>query len=460
LSFVLLVAVARTLDVVGVGHYRVAIIMALIFQTAASAGLATLLTREGSRNTHQLGHYFSTGSGMVIGFSAALAALMAMMGRALNYPPELARLIDILALSLVPGGVVAVCESVFMAAQRAEYVALVSALENTAKLAAALAALRLGAGLPGIGAAIVATRFGAMVLHAILTTRVLGIRPSWPQRRLAGSFIRPLLTFTGMQLLVTLYFQLDVVLLSKLASAREVGLYAAASGIYQFLLVLPSSFLAAIFPVFSRMAGNGKGLASTCRQANRYLLLVLVPLCGIVSVNSTFFVRLLFGGGFQQGAPALTIIVWGGLVFAANGVLGYALQAADQEKAAFWVVALGVTFSVALNVALIPIMGARGAAASAVLSAGAGLAGNWAFVRRRLFEPRLLSSSWQVLASGAALAAFSVAGLRFGTAASVAAGLAAYGISVIGLKAGPSARDWAALPAELMAVRAQQGAEP
>jgi O-antigen/teichoic acid export membrane protein len=460
LSFVLLVAVARTLNVVGVGHYRVAIIMALVFQAAASAGLATLLTREGSKNAHQLGPYFSTGSATVVAFSAVLGAAMALMGRALGYPRELVSLIDILAVSLVPAGVVAVSESLFIAAQRAEYVALVSALENTVKLAASLAALKLGAGLPGVGAVIVATRVGAMLAHITLIMRALGVRPSLPDSRLAVSFLGPLLPFTGMQLLVTLYFQLDVVLLSKLASAREVGLYAAASGIYQFLLVLPSSCLAAIFPVLSRLAANGEGLASTCRQANRYLLLLLVPVCGVVGINSAFFVRLLFGAAFQQATPALAIIVWAGIVFASNGVLGYALQSADQEKAAFWVVVLGVALSAALNLALIPVMGARGAAAAAVLSATGGLVANWAFVRRRLFEPRLLSSSWPVLVSGAAAVACGAATLRFGTATSAAAGLAAYAVCIVLLKALPSPSDWMALPAQLAVARAQQGAEP
>jgi O-antigen/teichoic acid export membrane protein len=200
----------------------------------------------------------------------------------------------------------------------------------------------------------------------------------WPERRCATRRISYLCEAfpLGIALLaVQLYLNLDVVLLSLMKDDATVGLYSAAVNIRVLLSNCGSMAVLAMFPAISRIwKENPAHLSSFLTETTRIFLAFAMPLAVGGSLLAREVLSAVYGPKYADGGAALQILIWAVALAFVNYNYGNPLMACDKQKKYAVGVALGAGLNGIANLILIPRLGLRGAASSAVLTEAAILA--------------------------------------------------------------------------------------
>ncbi|MFC6955381.1 lipopolysaccharide biosynthesis protein [Halorubellus litoreus] len=232
-------------------------------------------------------------------------------------------------------------------------------------IAVALAAL--GFGVPGIivaqvAASLVAVAVGLYVVRKHLSLeKVTGSTPSrFPDSELF-SFNHETIAYV---FLLTSLYHIDVLMLESAASSEIVGYYKAALVLVQFLWILPRSVQGVMIQSTSDLWEQGRlgRITDLASRTTRYvLLLTLLLAMGMAALASTF-VPLYLGEQMTPAVTPLLLLLPGTVGFAvARPLLAISHAKGDVKTliAATWASA---TLNFALNLNLIPMYGAAGAA--------------------------------------------------------------------------------------------------
>ncbi|CCQ37658.1 probable flippase AglR [Natronomonas moolapensis 8.8.11] len=220
-----------------------------------------------------------------------------------------------------------------------------------------------------VGGFLVATAVGA----AVVARELSGI--ARPRRR----HFRSLLEYAKFAWLGRLQSRLfnytDVLVLGLFVPSSLVGIYAAAWGIAQFLILFAGAISSTLFPEMSRLSADEspEAVRSLTEDALAYAGLLLIPgLVGGVIVGDRLLA--IYGEAFRQGATVLAVLIVANLFMSYQNQLLNTLNAIDRPDRAFRVNALFVVSNVSSNVVLIYLYGWLGAAVATALSVAVSLA--------------------------------------------------------------------------------------
>lgn len=118
----------------------------------------------------------------------------------------------------------------------------------------------------------------------------------------------------GSSLLVLGYSKMDQILVMKLASDFQTGLYAASIRLYEYLNVFPIIFSISALPLIISVFRDGnpelnknyKNVATVVGVASLATLLLPVALY----LTAPLIIRALYGSAFSESVPVLRIVVW------------------------------------------------------------------------------------------------------------------------------------------------------
>lgn len=181
---------------------------------------------------------------------------------------------------------------------------------------------------------------------------------------------RSSMSFFVVGLASILYNQIDIVMLrSHLGEVPAIGYYAVAARIHDGFLLLATPVALMLFRrmrVLMAAPGGGKRFS---RAALKWAIVIGCCLAAGGWLLGPWMVGVLFGSAYAEGAKALIQLLFVALIFALpNYVLVQNAIATQRER----FLAAGLSFAVAVNVVLnlylIPLMGAEGAAWATVLT--------------------------------------------------------------------------------------------
>lgn len=155
---------------------------------------------------------------------------------------------------------------------------------------------------------------------------------------------------------------IDVVLVLALVSAEAAGQYSAPRRLTFAVTIFLSVYFETALPSFvhARMA-SAHELARLLRLATRRATQVLVPLAIVATIGAPFIISAL-GPAYESSTLVLQILVWGVVMMALSGPVNQALWALGKERpVAILAIVAGVA-TLVLDIALLPILGAPGAA--------------------------------------------------------------------------------------------------
>jgi O-antigen/teichoic acid export membrane protein len=164
-------------------------------------------------------------------------------------------------------------------------------------------------------------------------------------------------------IMITIYYQVDSVLLLQLAGARETGLYGAAYGFLGPLTFLPAAIMGSFFPVLSaihkRDPERSRRLVQVC--ADVMAVIGLPILAGAIALSAPI-VHLIYGGEFTRAGGLLPILMIAFVVICFGTLAGnLSILLGLQWRFAVYTT-IGAVANVALNLVLIPPYGAYGSA--------------------------------------------------------------------------------------------------
>jgi O-antigen/teichoic acid export membrane protein len=204
-------------------------------------------------------------------------------------------------------------------------------------------------------------------------------------------------------LLASVFWRIDLWVLKAFAGAAAVGIFSAGVKYLDGLNVIPSYFTLAIFPLMSRYAQAGKdSLSKAYRLAVQLLFMVSLPIAVFVTFASTTLIRILGGAAYlPDSATALSIMIWSVPIGFVNSVTQYALIAVNQQRFLTRAFVIGVVFTTAANLALVPRYGYIAAAAILIpAELSLFIPFSWA-VRRHVTPMPWFSLMWRPLVAAA-----------------------------------------------------------
>lgn len=370
----LLVAIVllRLLGPDGNGQYALAVIIWLYVKTLSDFGLSLLVTREIARNPTRGGELI--GATTIFRWLALLVALIPTLTyvgirwSSGGIQTDGALTVLLLLASIVPASYGEAVSSVLNGLQRMELAAWINIGVSIARAPAAVVLAATSLGVVGIAVvALVTSCISAWAFQVALRKltpqcvrwRLSGVEARWLARESWPLLINALL--------ISLFFRVDVFIIQAVRGDSALGIYDAAYKPINLLTIVPAYVTLAVFPLMAQRADDPERLARAQRVTS-YLLVTLAWLVVVVvSAIAEPALRLLAGSAYlPDAALLLRILIWFAPLSFLNGVFQYVLVATDRQRSIVPVFGAAVTFNLIFNLALVPVYGARAAAALTV----------------------------------------------------------------------------------------------
>ena len=366
----------RILGPANVGDYTYAINIFLWFEIITNFGLDAYLTREVARHREQADRYlFNTtavrlgmslaGVPLLIGFIALRQLLIANFAAPASSQAILA--LVLLYAGLLPSSISKGLTSLFYAYEKAEYPAAISTLSTLVRVTIQTAVLLAGWGIVGLA--------GSAIVVNLVTLGILGgvaVKLFFQARRLHWENDRQLrreMTVESWPLMVnhflaTLFFKIDVFLMEPILGNTVLGLYSIGYKFLDALVVVPSMFTLALFPVISRQAHEDRaGFLRFYRLGAKILLTIALPVAIIATLTAREMVLLLGGPEYLPGGMiALQLMAWSMPIGWLNSITQYVLIALDQQRYLTRAFLIGLGFTLIANLIFMPLYGYQASA--------------------------------------------------------------------------------------------------
>jgi O-antigen/teichoic acid export membrane protein len=387
LTFVLTVYVARALGADALGQFSIVMSLLLIFQTISYIGQEQIVIREVARAPHEAGAYLVNGSLLVVAGGMLGTLLMFVTASILDYESQVMIYIYFAGLSLIPGALAIVAESVIKGLEQMHFVTVAQTITGVIRLCLSLVLLCLGVDLWSI------------FLVIALSNMMLYLEYLYIVRRLVGSFvflvdrrmIRHLLHLAGAFIVVSIFGvvfrHVDVLMLGKMKDSTTVGIYSAAFRLTQMGMQFRPAFMLALFPRMSEVYTHSPAqLGEIAERSLRLLMTFIIPIAVVVTFLAEEMIVLFYDTGYQESVHVLRLLAWGLVLFFANAVLYRTLLASDNEQVTVRVAGVNMISNVLLNLLLIPRWGVNGVAVASICTTLFALVQNYAYVARHLFK--------------------------------------------------------------------------
>jgi len=397
----------RVLGPIGTGRYGWAITVWLLANTITDFGLGILVTREVSRDRTQANRYLTNTAILRFLLWAAsllpVAALTAIYLVFFDLTLDTAGALALLMIGMLPSSLAASFAFLFNAYEKFEYRIAVDFTTRLLAVALGVVVLVAGYGYVGLSTVSIVTNIFTLATFYYLVRTTL-FAPRWePDRALVRWMFFESFPLMLNNLLSSLFFRIDILILKPFKGDAVVGYYQTAYKFIDALNFIPSNFTLAIFPVLSRMAANAKdAMLRAYILSLKMLLWIAMPL----TVGTIFIAReliLIFGGEayLPDSAIALQVLIWFLPFSFINSVTHYVLIALGQQRFLTKAFVIGVAFNVLANLIAIPPLGYVGASLVTIFSEMVLLIPFYYGVRKNLASVPFVSIAWRpVVASG------------------------------------------------------------
>ena len=179
--------------------------------------------------------------------------------------------------------------------------------------------------------------------------------------------VKPLLTSAWPMILAALagmlYMRIDQVMIKNILDAHQLGLYSAATKIYEGWIIIPVVLSLSLLPAIVSLKSKSN---ARYESGLSKLIALLFWVCFLFAVFITIFdeliIKLTFGIEFMDSSHVLVILVWAAMFNAIGSVSARYLTVEGMEKKIAFRTFIGLIINIILNLILIPRYGIEGAA--------------------------------------------------------------------------------------------------
>lgn len=166
---------------------------------------------------------------------------------------------------------------------------------------------------------------------------------------------------------VNLNYKMDIILMDKLSTPFELGIYSKGAGITTYLWQIPMLFSTIVF-ARSAVSKDDVGFSLKVAQLLR-VSFILVGICSIIlMLFSEIIIIGMYGESFRGSISVLTYLLPGVLILTIYKVMNMDLAGKGKPWVSMKAMIPALMLNLILNLTLIPKFGANGAAVSSTLS--------------------------------------------------------------------------------------------
>jgi O-antigen/teichoic acid export membrane protein len=355
------------------GQLTVAIVFVSVFGFFTDAGLYTVAARELAKHPEDerrlLANVFSMG--LILTAATVVVALGVMAVVYGGSGDDLVRTgVVILTVQMLASPFGGAASAYLIAHQRAGAIAFAATLASLVFIGGLFAVIEFDFGFAGLAACFAASG----LISLLLPLAVGGVRLGWARDPAVWrQMLRWAIPQAGVLVLGVIYFRLDTFLLSFLSSDAEVGLYGVAYRVLEVLIVVPVYLMTTLFPEIARQRPHAARLNEIVQGAFSSVVLAGVPLVIVFAAFAEEIVAVAGGPRYAEASPVLRVLVVAVAILFVNTVFFQSLVALNRQRNLFMLLLGVLVGNVALNLALIPPLGAMGAALALVVTEAAAL---------------------------------------------------------------------------------------
>lgn len=183
--------------------------------------------------------------------------------------------------------------------------------------------------------------------------------------------VKPALEIFFLNIIVSIYVNLDSVMLGFIRDNESVGYYAAATRITRALCGFTTALGAVVFPRLTNYYSNHQmdKFRKLTIVSLDFSMLTLIPISGITILSAPLLIPLFCGNAYQPSIATLQILSPIMIFLGISGVMGTkVLYAMNYQRIIIICTGIGALTNFLLNLFLIPLYSHVGAAVSSVLA--------------------------------------------------------------------------------------------
>lgn len=165
------------------------------------------------------------------------------------------------------------------------------------------------------------------------------------------------------------YFRFNIVILSTLKPASDVGIFGAPYKILETLIAVPVIFVGLVIPILSRyFVSDKEKLDRAFKKAFDALIIIAVPFAVGTQFISKWIMNLVTGAGYEGSARVLQILMIAILAMFLASLAVNTIVVVNKQKSMIGISILAAVVSIGLNYALIPRFSYIGASYAVVIT--------------------------------------------------------------------------------------------
>ena len=408
LSLGALMILARALGTEATGDYFL-VLSLLSLLNFSDMGITMLALRDLSLDRDKdeksviLGHLVIMRTALAIGSALIVCLLAAALDYGMTVTVALwIGSLSYLLLALGPGGL----GLTFAANLRMEYQTLASVFQGVTFLLLAALVLVLNEGVIAVVVAYDLSLLAGFAATVVLSRRFL-IPRFQPDRAYYRTFLYQSIPVVITYLAWLTYSRVDMVLLSKLTSSHEVGLYGMSYRFVDFFWPINTYFVASVYPPLARHihAGAHEAARRLLQRSMDVLSVLVAPVVLVLFVFPESVLYVVGSDEFLEAATSLRLLSIAIGLIAFSSLFSNAILAMGKQQQIVWLMPVWVAFNIGLNLLLIPRIGFEAAALTTLLTEF--LVCNYLFilmVRNLRYQPSFTAIGRLVLVTSAGAA--------------------------------------------------------
>ena len=367
-AFVWTIVTAWYLGPSDYGIFGAAVSFAALFGIIIDFGLPTYIVRAISTDFENEHKYLDNAISLKLFLSVfyILAVFFALI--ILGWNSKLITITLLVAFENLIKSYHAILFTSFQAHEKMKYQAITNTILNILTLVFIIIITFTDLSLVGIAFAYILANFIALIyeLYALKKHTIL------PKFSFDFAFYKVLLKaglpFALTGLFYTIYYSIDLVMLTQFSTSYATGLYNSAYKLITVLTLFYTIYSSVVFPVMSKLFKNEKDLLKfSFVKSIKYLSLVTIP----ISVFTVFYgydLIGIYGAEYIDAGGVLKILIWTVCFLFINGACSLVLNASHKEYSVTKIYTIAAVFNICLNLVLIPNFSVYGASIATVLS--------------------------------------------------------------------------------------------
>lgn len=366
--FIITIIIARNFGNELFGQFNFAISFVIIFSVIADFGINNLVIREVARDKYNAA--LLIGSGLIIKIFLSILTILSIIVSTMitNKSLEVKTMIYILSFYVVFNSYNTFSKSIYRAFEKMKFETFLKLVESIALLSYVLIVsiyvkdlrmLILGFALASLITFLISVKwikkfFTQFIFKFNRKTIVFILKEAWP--------------FALASIFVTLYFNIDTVMVSLIKGDTETGLYSAAYNFIFAASLVPALLNASLYPILSR---EYKDLSIIKKYMTKYLYLTIglgVFLSSVLLLLPEYLITIIYGDTYINSVYSLRILALILPFLFLFNYLGTIFSSINRQLVVTVVSFFGIFINITLNFYLINKFGQVGAAVASLIA--------------------------------------------------------------------------------------------